>query len=188
MKTVPRAACAAAFFCRPSRGNETALPSFFQDRRPTMACMKNLVLAFALTASFLPLAIGAQEPPGPPGDGPPPEMRAQMEQLRTQAQTNAMNALSADHRAKVQAIVAQVEGGSLSREDATKQIDALLTPDESRAVLAQGQKMHEAMQAVFTHSPRPNHRTPDAGMLLLMLNRHFPGPPDGGAPPASPQP
>ncbi len=149
--------------------------------------MKKLLPALALALFALPVAAPAQQFPG---DGPPPEVRAQMEQARTDAKNNAMNALSADHRAKVQAIVSQVENGSLSREDASKQIDRILTPQEQQAVLGQMQKMRDAMHAAMAARNNDGgpggpggppgaaqRRAPDAGRFLLMLNGHRPSPP-----------
>ncbi len=146
--------------------------------------MKKLLPALAFALFALPIAAPAQQFPG---DGPPPEVRAQMEQARTDARNNAMNSLSADHRAKVQAIATQVENGSLSREDASSQIDGILTPQEQQAVLAQMQKMRDAMHAAMAahnnadgsggHPGGPQHRKPDAGRFLLMLNGHPPSPP-----------
>ena len=109
-----------------------------------------------------------------------------MQQIRSTAKTAAFNALSADHRARVQAIIDQVNGGSLDRRSAAQQIDAVLTPSETQAVLAQQAKMREEMHAVFAQSgqggPGPGgpgagghgpeggqHRQPDAGRTLVML-------------------
>ena len=150
--------------------------------------MKKLLLTLAFGFAVLPVASLAQMSPD---EGPPPEVRAQLEQARSNAKTKAMNALSADHHAKVQAIVSQVESGGLSRRDAGTQIDGFLTPQESQAVLAAGKKMRDAMRAAFEANrpsdgsipnggppsgggrPGSGRRTPDAGMTLIMLN----GPP-----------
>jgi hypothetical protein len=107
-------------------------------------------------------------------------------QARDQAKTAAFNDLSADHRAKVQAIVAQYNNGSIQRDDAVKQIDAVLTPDETKAVLGEEQKMHDAMRQAFAGNPRSNgghRRAPDAGRFLLMLSAS-----PGNGEPAHPQP
>ena len=97
-----------------------------------------------------------------------------MEQARAQAKTAAFNDLSADHRAKVQAILAQVQSGSLEPQDAASQIDAVLSPSESQAVLGEAQKMRDAMQKAFGNDGPPRgmmNRKPDAGRVLLMLSR-----------------
>jgi hypothetical protein len=123
--------------------------------------MRKMLLALTLGLAALPVASVAQMYPE---NGPPPEMRAQMDQARNTAKTEAMNALSADHRAKVQAIVSQVQSGTLSRQDGSSQIDALLSPQESQAVLAAGQKMRNTMRSAFEanhpNEPAPNGSAP----------------------------
>lgn len=132
---------------------------------------RHILAAAALAALISPVAAFAQQPPDGP---PPPQMRAQMEQLRAQAKTAAFNDLSADHRAKVQAILQKVQNGSLDPRAAGTQIDAILSPTEKQAVLAEVEKMRHAMR-----------RKPDAGHALLMLSMpHPPMPPPG--PPGQP--
>jgi hypothetical protein len=116
-----------------------------------------------------------------------PEMQAQLQTLRDTAKTTSFNALSADHRTKVQAIVTSFNSGSVSIADAVTQIDAVLTPSESAAVLAAGQTMRDAMRKAISDanggSPPPGRqgpppgagggqgqrRPPDAGRILLQL-------------------
>ncbi len=153
--------------------------------------MKKIFLALAFSLAVLPVASLAQMSPGVL---PSTEVRAQLEQARNTSKTEAMNALSADHRAKVQAILSQLENGSLSRKDAQTKIDNLLTPQESQAVLAAGQKMADAMHAAFSNAGPsqggshqggpPQGAQPqgpgklDAGMVLVLLNSSVPsGPP-----------
>lgn len=143
-----------------------------------MNSLRNVLLAGVFTALVSPVAALAQmaPPDGPPAP-PPPELRAQFDQARTQAKTAAMNDLSADHRAKVQAILAQVQNGSLDPRDAGTQIDAILSPGESQAVLGEAKKMHDAIhKAVQNAGPPRGHmnRKPDAGRFLLMLNLNPP--------------
>jgi hypothetical protein len=130
-----------------------------------------------------------------PGDGPPP----QFVQIRDNAKTAAFNDLTPDHRAKVQAIADRAAGGSLDREDAAKQIDAILTPAEAQAVLGEQQKMRDAMRQAFAsaggnggfgnregYQRSGERRQPDAGRFLLMLSGAFHrGGPQGT--PANPQ-
>ena len=112
--------------------------------------MKRIVFALALALGVAPLVAAAQ---GAPGGGPPPEMRAKMEQMRGDAKTASYNALSGDHRMKVQAIVDKFNSGSLADpRDAASQIDAILAPDETKAVLTQRQSMREAMRAAFAQN------------------------------------
>ena len=138
---------------------------------------RHLFAAIALAALISPLGALAQEgppgaPDGPPQPPPPPQVRAQLEQARTQAKTAALNDLSADHRAKVQAILAQVQSGSLDPRDASTQIDALLSASEQQAVLAQAQKMHDAMKKAIANALPPHrmNRKLDAGRFLLMVS------------------
>lgn len=140
-----------------------------------MKSLRTVFLAGALAALASPLAALAQMAPPPPNGphGPPPEMRAQFEAARTQARTAAMNALSADHRGKVQAILAQVQAGSLDPRSAATQIDGILSPSESAAVLAQMQTMHESLRKAMQNAPAPHpmmRHKPDAGHALMMLN------------------
>lgn len=141
---------------------------------------RHIVFAAALAAMLSPLAVLAQGAPPPPDgapQGPPPEMRAQFEQLRTQYKTAVLNDLSADHRAKVQAILAQVQSGSLDPRDASGQIDGILSPSETQAVLGEAQKLHAAMQKAMAqaqaqaqhHRGMAGHK-PDAGRFLMMLS------------------
>lgn len=139
-----------------------------------MNSLRNVLLAGVVMALVSPVAALAQAaPPDGPPQGPPPEMRAQFEQARDQAKTAAMNDLSADHRAKVQAIIAQVQSGSLDPRDAGTQIDGILSPSESQAVLGEAQKLRDAMHKAMQNAGPPrnhmNHK-PDAGRILMMLN------------------
>jgi len=104
------------------------------------------VLALAL-ATGLPLAACAQQS-NAAENGPSPAIRAQMQQARDNAKTAAFNDLTPADRAKVQAIINQVNNGQLTDlRAAAKQIDAALTPAESQAVLGERDKMMAAMRA-----------------------------------------
>jgi polyhydroxyalkanoate synthesis regulator phasin len=150
-----------------------------------MKTMRTILLS-AIVAAALPLAALAQMDPA---GGPPPEMRAQMMQMHEQAKTQAYNDLSPAHRAQVQTIVDKVNAGSLAPNDATAQIDALLTPAETTAVLATAKSMHDKMRQMMMQSggmqgpppggPMHEHRTADAGRFFLMLSRPMPPPPNG---------
>jgi hypothetical protein len=147
--------------------------------------MIRFVVAVMLVAALgTPLAARAQS--GPDG-GPPPAMRAKMDALRSQAKTDAYAALSADHRARVDAIVAQVAAGTLDPRDAGKQIDALLAPDETTAVVAVAEQSRKAMRATFGDmrggpppggpppgapeaGPPRGHHAPSAGRFLIMVS------------------
>jgi hypothetical protein len=111
------------------------------------------VLALVL-ATGLPLAACAQQ--GNAADnGPSPEVRAQMQQVRDNTKTAALNDLSAANRAKVQSIIDQINNGQQTDlRAAAQQIDAALTPAESKAVLAERGKMMQTMRANMP--PRPD--------------------------------
>jgi hypothetical protein len=144
--------------------------------------MRNIFLVLLFAVCTLPIAAPAQFMPNLT-----PDQQAQVMQVRADAKTASFNALSADHRTKVQAVITQFDSGSVSIADAITQIDAVLTPDESKAVLDQGQKMRDAMRKVFEGqnggSPPPGgmqgrpggggqgqgRRPPDAGRILLQL-------------------
>jgi len=139
------------------------------------------IAGLALAATLLPLCAGAQ--PAPQDAGPSGDVRAKMDAVRADAKVSALGALSDAHRAKVQAVVDafDADGSALSVTDASAQIDAVLTPDESSAVLAEQQKMRDAMRAAMAGAPQGfGHRggpgggggrhAPDAGRFLLQVN------------------
>jgi hypothetical protein len=135
--------------------------------------MKRPLVLLALCASVaMPLAAFAQPAPPMPGS-PSPDQRAMMEKLRADAKTAAYGALTPAHATAVTAIVGQVTAGSLGRRAAGKQIDALLTPDEQKAVLAAADTSRKAMMAAMG-GPPPGNGPPPAG--------------PGGPPPGSGQP
>jgi len=115
------------------------------------------VLALVV-ATGLPLAACAQQS-NAAENGPSPEVRAQMQQARDNARTAAFNDLSAADRAKVQAIINQVNNGQLTDlRAAAQQIDAAITPAEAQAVLAERAKMTAAFRA-----NRPQGMSPNGG-------------------------
>lgn len=136
------------------------------------------ILTFCAVAALAMTGLAAAQSQG----GPPSGMRAQMQQARDNAKTASFKALSSDHQAKVQAIVDGFNGGTLDMATAASQIDAVLTPDETTAVLAQERAMRDAMRQAFSgggggrmggQSMRGNAngqaRKPDAGQFLLSV-------------------
>jgi hypothetical protein len=110
-------------------------------------------LALVLAAGF-PLSACAQQS-NAAENGPPPEVRAQMQQARDTAKTAAFNDLSAANRAKVQSIIDDVNSGKQTDLRAAAQaIDAALTPAETKAVLAERDKMMQTLRANMP--PRPD--------------------------------
>jgi hypothetical protein len=143
--------------------------------------MKRLLALLALCA--MPLAAFAQPAPpaAPTPGGPSPDQRATMEKLRADAKTAAYGALTPVHATAVTAIVGQVTAGSLSRRAAGKQIDALLTPDEQKAVLTAADTSRKAMMAAMGGPPPApggpppgpgggRFGPPSAGRFLLMVS------------------
>ncbi len=107
------------------------------------------VLAAAL-ALAMPLSACAQSAQAQSQDGPPPAVRAQMQQARDAAKTAALNDLSADHRARVQSVVDAVSNGSQTDlRAAATQIDGILSPAEQTAVLAERTKMMQTIRAAM---------------------------------------
>jgi hypothetical protein len=144
--------------------------------------MKNFLFALAFALGVLsPIAAVAQAGPGPgPADrqAPPPEVRAKLERIRSDAKTAAFAALSADHRTAVQGIVDSVTAGTVDARAAARKIDDVLSSDEKSAVGAVAQKSRADMRAAFAAAgmtppgPPPNAGPPPNG-----------GPAIGGAPP-----
>ena len=150
-------------------------------QRPFLVVLLGAILA-------APLAAAAQTPPD--RMGPPPEMRAKMQTIHAQAKTDAYSALSADHRSRVQAIVTQVTSGTMRPREGSQQIDALLTPDESKAVLGVARTTRDAMRTAFASmrggSPPDAGATPAAGTPVTPPNAAGPNaPPPNGAPGAA---
>jgi hypothetical protein len=142
--------------------------------------LKFAAIAFAVAA--IPLSASAQ--PAASDNGAPSDWRAKMESVRAGAKADAFGALSDDHKAKVQAIVDafDADGSTVAIGDATKQIDAVLTPQESAAVLAAQQKMRDQMRAAMAANGETGEhhggggfggggrRAPDAGRFLLQVD------------------
>ena len=133
-----------------------------------------------LVATGLPLAACAQQS-NAGENGPSPEVRQQMQQARDTAKTAAFNDLTPANRAKVQSIIDQVNNGQLTDlRAAAQQIDAALSPTESKAVLGERTKLMQNMRNNFprrdgANGPGPNGAGPNAGPNA--------GPGPNGAPP-----
>jgi len=141
--------------------------------------MQRLVLITLLGVFFAAPAYAQQNPaPGGPAQGPPPPgMQQHMEQLREGARAQAMTALSVNHQAKIQALLARIKAGQITDVRAAAQrIDGILTPQESQAVLAARDKMQADIRSAMQESGAPGGGQGAAG----------PGGPDtgqGGPPP-----
>src|SRR5579884_191459 len=151
--------------------------------------------AAAALAAAIPFAVLAQAAPPPPGGPPPGGGWSQMQKARDDTRAAAFNDIGAAHRAQVQSIVDRVNAGTLTDlRAAAQQIDAILTPDEAKAVLAEHRKLHDAMRARFREQhgmqpgaagappppggPPPSYAVPNAAPPA--------GPEANGAPPPAP--
>jgi hypothetical protein len=111
---------------------------------------KALPVLALLAATGLPLAACAQQSGNAAENGPPPALL----QARAAAKTAAFNDLSGTDRAKVQAIIDQVNNGQLTDlRGAASQIDAILSPAETTAVLAERTKMMQSLRANMPARP-----------------------------------
>jgi hypothetical protein len=138
--------------------------------------MRYIVLAMTLvTALALP---ACSKSDSSSDSGPAGDFRAQMQQAREDARTASMQALSSADKTKVDTVIAAFNGGSLTMDQAATQIDGILTPAESQAVLGEQKKMRETIRqaaqanGMGTFGRRPNgagHRPPDAGRFLVMV-------------------
>jgi hypothetical protein len=125
----------------------------------------SLPLLAVVLASGLPLAACAQQS-NAAENGPPPAIQ----QAHDAAKAAAFNDLTPANRAKVQAIIDQVNNGQLTDlKAAAQQIDAALSPTETKAVLAERTKMMAAVRANMPARPDgmgpggPNGGPPNAG-------------------------
>jgi hypothetical protein len=132
--------------------------------------MRYFILLAAL--ALLPLTACAQS-----------EAQSEMTQARTAAHDASFAALSADHRKTVQMTVDAFNAGKVDMLAGAQQIDAVLSPDEAQAVLAEQKKMRDAMRAAREQNgggggggggyqgPRNGqNRTPDAGRFLINVS------------------
>jgi hypothetical protein len=133
--------------------------------------MTTALLRLALAASLL--GLGACSHPDQTA-GAIADNQAGFAQARAAAKTSTLQAISADHQTKINAVVASFNSGSLASPDAAKAIDAILSPTETSAVLAQQVKMRSSFRSGHTQGGSPSgfsgrHRAPDAGRFLLQL-------------------
>jgi hypothetical protein len=135
--------------------------------------MKRLWMLCSLCVlAAVPAAAFAQQGPPDMGGPPSPQQRAAMDKARADAKVAAYAVLTPAHLTSVNAIVAQVAAGTLDRRAAGGQIDALLTPDEQKGVLAAAAKSRDAMRAAMQGAGGPVGVSPPPGG----------GPPPGGPP------
>ena len=143
--------------------------------------MKRLLVLLALGVSLAVPAVALAQPAPPMQGGPTPEQQATMEKIRAAAKAAAFGALTPAHAGTVNGIVAQVAAGTLDRRAAATQIDAILTADEQKAVLAAADKSRRAMRAAMGGDgppPGPGGPPPGAGAPPPGAGRF--GPPSAG--------
>jgi hypothetical protein len=135
--------------------------------------MKRSLLALTIAVcAGSPLIALAQPGPGSDDMGPPPAVRAKMDAIGAQAKAASYAVLTPEHRAAVDAILAKVRAGTLEPRAAGTQIDALLTPEETKAVMDVAVETREQARAAFGRAMPPP--PPDGG------------PPNGGPPGGGP--
>ena len=150
-----------------------------------------VALMFAPLASFADSSPPAP-PPGGPG-GPMGQVRGQLDQVRVQARTAALNALTPASRTLLSQVVGQLAvAGTPDVNAAAKTLDAELTPREAKAILAAQSGLETQTQAIIEKartaagdSGGPALRPPaaddqtqnDAGLALLRLAVPPMGPP-----------
>ncbi len=149
--------------------------------------MQRTILCALLVALCFGVPVAASAQPVPGGmPTPSPEMRAKIDAVGAQAKAESLAALMPDHRARVQAILAKVAAGGLDPHEAEGQIDALLSPLETKAVMDIAVATTERMRAVFGGGPPggpPGGGPPGGGPPGGGPDA---GPPGGGPPDAGP--
>jgi hypothetical protein len=129
--------------------------------------MKRALLILSLCACVaVPMTALAQQAP----PSPSPEMRALMDKIHGQARTAAYAALTPAHVASVTSIAGEVAAKKLDFPTAVKQIDALITVAEEKAVWAAAAQSRREMFAAMREAGGP-------GPMMAG------GPPDRGGPP-----
>ncbi len=105
-----------------------------------------------------------------------PDMIAKIEHARLQAKSEAYAALSAPHRVAVATIVAQVNSGKITDlKVASEKVDAVLTYNEAKAILAAAQKAMMQIHGPHMRGPGgPMRGAPPGGDPMAG------GPPGGG--------
>jgi hypothetical protein len=120
--------------------------------------MKTPTLVLALLLAAAAPSIGATQTTPPAPDA--------AQQARNAVKAPTFDLLSPASRAKVQAVIDQVNGGTLTDlRAAVRQIDAVLTPAEAKAVLTERAKTIQAL-----HVNQSPATAADPGRFLLNLS------------------
>jgi hypothetical protein len=109
-----------------------------------------------------------------------PAVADEFQQARETARSAVLSNLSPDHRARVEAILDRFRRGLVSTPAAAHDIDEVLSPEETRAVMNQERRFRDAMrQTYFNLNPGSNAPPPDpfsdqseaedAGRFVLMV-------------------
>jgi hypothetical protein len=131
--------------------------------------MKRLLIAVAFGA-LVSAPVLAQQPGPYHGLSQQAQYQKRMRNVALAAQSQAMMALSVDHRAKVKAVLARIKTGKLTPQGAVQAIDATLTPREAQAVIAVQTRL---MVYFMTNYPGP--RDPAADYRPTQTVSHAPG-------------
>jgi hypothetical protein len=134
-----------------------------------MLCAGVAVPAAALAQAVSPAASPAPHM-RPPPPSPSPEMRALMDKIHGQARAAAFAALAPGHASTVSSIAGQVAAKTIDFPTGVKQIDALITVAEAKAVGAAAEKSRRELMVAMMQS--------GAGPGAMM------GGPQHGGPPA----
>jgi hypothetical protein len=155
--------------------------------------------ALVVALMFAPLrAFADSSPPPEPGGpgGPMGQVRAQLDQVRAQARSAALNALTPASRTLLSQVVGQLAvAATPDVSAAAKQLDAELSPREAKAILDAQNALETQTQAIIDKAraaagdsagpdqnrprpPGPDDQTQsDAGLALLRLAVPPMGPP-----------
>lgn len=147
---------------------------------------RNAFFAGVALATCIPIAAFAQT--AAPTASPDPiamckELRSKAEAAQSDARNAALHALSPAHRAQAQSIIDRVNAGKLDPRTAAGQIDDLLTVHETKAVLAEQDRLHQKMRSLL--ESRPGVRSEGPGLQTQTMGIVV-GPGAGPLPPDPP--
>jgi hypothetical protein len=151
-----------------------------------MLCAGVAVPAAALAQAVSPAASPAPHM-RPPPPSPSPEMRALMDKIHGQARAAAFAALAPGHASTVSSIAGQVAAKTIDFPTGVKQIDALITVAEAKAVGAAAEKSRRELMVAMMQSgagPGPMMGGPRGPGRPPQMGGGMPGGPEHGGPPA----
>jgi hypothetical protein len=131
---------------------------FHRQRHSWPGGVKRLLIAVAFGA-LVSAPVFAQQPGPYHGLSQQAQYQQRMRNVALAGQSQAMMALSVDHRAKVKAVLARLKTGKLTPQGAVQAIDATLTPREAQAVIA----VQTRLMLYFMTNPEPRDPAADYG-------------------------